>query len=74
MRAGTREPQDLIDEQYRPLGRAGREETMMVDLDCPWCDARIQLEVGDMGNEVDCPECLTSTLLEQEESTIALAA
>jgi Zn-finger nucleic acid-binding protein len=49
----------------------------MVELECPWCEARLRVAAADAAQEVEqtCPECLTRWLLEDgPEIELALAA
>jgi DNA-directed RNA polymerase subunit RPC12/RpoP len=52
-----------------------RLEVEMVEIVCLWCEARVELDPGQVEAEVTCPECLTSWLFEDErEVELALAA
>lgn len=47
----------------------------MVELDCPWCEAKLKVEWSARDEEQTCPECLTSWAYEMtEERELAHAA
>lgn len=58
-RAGHR----LVPHDSGPQVTGRRKEDRMVTLGCPWCEAQLELDLV-AADEMQCPECLTATLLE----------
>jgi hypothetical protein len=56
MRAGTAQPQ------------AGD----MVEIECPWCEATLMVDLSDEAAEQSCPECLTSWSFAEAPAQAAL--
>jgi hypothetical protein len=51
-----------------------KEDLAMVEHCCPWCEARLPLELEPAAGEQSCPDCLTSWRYVDEEPPTGMAA
>jgi hypothetical protein len=50
-------------------------EAAMVNLNCPWCEEQLLLELEPVADEQTCPACLTTwSYVEEQQSALPAAA